>query len=158
MTSNESDESREKINEHSKKLANLGSELSKIKFNYKLEKKPAKEYWEKRIIEFQTYKDTGIKYYNQGYLLMDIVNKDDAKLFLLEISKFHQLSLDMIDLMKKIKENPSIFDPKDKQQSQWSKNVKNQFVKSNEDCLKLEKDMNFLFREFYDKNLKNLIE
>ena len=155
---NESDELRENIRKHSKKLANLGSELSKIKFNYKIEKKPSKNYWEKRILDFEVYKDTGIKYYNQGYLLMDTVNKDDAKLFLLEISKFHQLSLEIIELMKKIRENPSIFDAKDKQQSQWSKNVKNQFVESNENCLKLEKDMNFLFREFYDKNLKNHIE
>lgn len=154
----ESDELRENIKEYSKKLANLGSELSKIKFNYKIEKKPSKNYWEKRILDFETYKDTGIKYYNQGYLLMDMVNKDDAKLFLLEISKFHQLSLEIIELMKKIRENPSIFDAKDKQQSQWSKNIKNQFVESNENCLKLEKDMNFLFREFYDKNLKNHIE
>ena len=155
---NESDELRENIKEYSKKLANLGSELSKTKFNYKIKKKPSKNYWEKRILDFEIYKDTGIKYYNQGYLLMDMVNKDDAKLFLLEISKFHQLSLEIIELMKKIRENPSIFDAKDKQQSQWSKNVKNQFVESNENCLKLERDMNFLFREFYDKNLKNHIE
>ena len=158
MTNDKSDELRENIKENSKKLANIGSELSKNKFNYKVEKKPSKEYWDKRILDFQTYKETGIKYYNQVYLLMSIVSKNDAELFLLEISKFHQLSLNIIELMKKIKENPSIFDPKDKQQSQWSKNIKNQFVESNENCLKLEKDMNFLFREFYDKNLKNLIE
>ena len=34
--------------EYSEKLANLGMELGKIQFSYKMEEKPSKEYWQKK--------------------------------------------------------------------------------------------------------------
>ena len=38
-------------------------------------------------------------------------------------------------MMKKIKENPSIGNSKDKQQSIWSKEIRQQITKQSNDCL-----------------------
>ena len=42
---------------------------------------------------------------------------------------------------------------KDKQQSRWSKDLRDQLIKSNNECLDHEKRMNVFFKEFYEKNL-----
>jgi hypothetical protein len=100
----------------------------------------------------------GMKYYNQVYSLMNLVSKEDAQIFLLSTSKFHQLGLTLIEIMEKIKENPSIVDSKDKQQSQWSREIKDQITEHGNKCLRLEMDINTSFREFYEKHLKKILE
>lgn len=144
--------------EHSDKLAKLGMELGEIQFSYRIEEKPTKEYWQKRIDDFKKYNETGMTYYNQVYSLMNLVNKEEAQVFLLRVSKFRQLGLTLIEIMEKIKENPSISDSKDKQQSQWSKEIKNQITEHSNKCLHHEMDMNTSFREFYEKHLKKILE
>ena len=143
---------------HSEKLAELGKELSEIQFSYKIEENPSKEYWQKRIDDFKKYSEMGMKYYNQVYSLMNLVNKEESQLFLLSTSKFHQLGVTLIEIMEKIKENPSIIDSKDKQQSQWSKEIRDKITEHSNTCLRHEKDMNTSFREFYEKHLKKILE
>jgi len=143
---------------HSEKLAELGKELSETQFSYKIEEKPSKEYWQKRIDDFKKYNEMGMKYYNQVYSLMNLVNKEESQMFLLRTSKFRQLGLTLIEIMEKIKENPSIVDSKDNQQSQWSREIRDQITEHGNKCLRLEMDINTSFREFYEKNLKKILE
>ncbi len=144
--------------EHSEKLAKLGAELGKIQFSYKVENKPSKEYWQKRIDDFKKYNEKGMKYYNQAYYLMNLVNKEESQMFLLRASKFQQLGLTLIKIMEKIKENPSIIDSKDVQQSKWSKEIRDQITEHSNECLHHEKTMNTSFREFNEKYLKKILE
>jgi len=146
------------VKEHSDKLANLGMELGEIQFNYKIEEKASKEYWQQRIDDFKKYNEKGLEYYNQVHAMMNLVNKEESEMFLLRISKFRQLSTTLIEIMEKIRENPSIIDPKDKQQSKWSKEIKNQIIEQSNKCLRYEMDTNTSFREFYEKYLKKIIE
>ncbi len=143
---------------HSEKLAKLGMELGEIQFSYRVDEKPTKEYWQKRIEDFKKYSGKGLEYYNQVYTLMNIVNKEEAQMFLLRTSKFRQLGLKLIEIMEKIMENPSIMDKKDRQQSQWSKEIKNEVTECGNKCLRHEMDMNTSFREFYEKHLKKVLE
>ena len=143
---------------HSEKLAKLGMELGKIQFSYKVKRKPSKEYWQKRIDDFKKYNEKGMEYYNQTYSLMNLVNKEESQIFLLSASKFRQLGLTLIEIMEKIKENPSIMDSKDKQQSKWSKEIREQITEHSNTCIHHEKDMNTSFREFYEKHLKKILE
>ncbi|MGI9565602.1 MAG: hypothetical protein ACR2LL_01135 [Nitrosopumilus sp.] len=154
----ESEDLSKKAKEHSEKLSKLGLELSKIQFSYKVEHKPSKNYWQKRIKDFERYKKTGLEYYNQSYNLMSVISKNESELFLLRISKFHQLGSELIKIMKNIEENPSIMDSKDKHQSQWSKKIRKEITECSDKCLNHEKEMNFLFREFYEKQLKKILE
>ena len=154
----DSENLKKSAKEHSEKLAKLGMELGEIQFSYKIKKKPSKEYWQKRINDFKKYNEKGMKYYNQAYSLMNLVNKEESQMFLLRTSKFRQLGLTLIEIMEKIKENPSIIDSKDKQQSQWSKEIRDQITEHSNKCLHHEKDMNTSFREFYEKHLKKILE
>ena len=144
--------------EHSDKLAKLGMELGEIQFSYRIDEKTTKEYWQKRIDDFKKYSEIGMNYYNQIHSLMNLINKEESQIFLLRVSKFRQLGLTLIEIMEKIKENPSISNSKDKQQSQWSKEIQNQITEHSKKCLRHEMDMNTSFREFYEKNLKKMIE
>jgi len=144
--------------EHSDKLAKLGLELSEIQFSYKVEEKPTKEYWQERIDNFKKYNEKGMEYYNQVYSLMNLVNKEESQMFLLRTSKFRQLGLTLIEIMEKIKENPSIIDLKDKQQSLWSKKIRDQITEHSNKCLRNEMEINASFREFYEKHLKKILE
>jgi hypothetical protein len=60
--------------------------------------------------------------------------------------------------MEKIKENPSIIDSKDKQQSLWSKGVKKEILEISTNCVDHEKYMNSIFREFYETKIKEILE
>ena len=144
--------------EHSDKLAKLGMELGEIQFSYKIEEKVTKEYWQQRIEDFKKYNEKGLEYYNQVHAMMDLVNKEEAQMFLLRVSKFRQLSTSLLEAMEKIKDNPTIIDSKDKQQSQWSREIKNQITEQSNKCLRHEMDMNTSFREFYEKHLKKILE
>jgi len=156
--SNIDKEVKKSAKEYSEKLAKLGMELSEIQFSYKIEGKSTKEYWQKRIEDFKKYSETGVNYYNQVYSLMNLVNKEESQIFLLRVSKFRQLVSTLIEIMEKIRKNPSIADSKDKQQSQWSKEIKNQVTEHGSKCLHHEMDMNTSFREFYEKHLKKILE
>jgi hypothetical protein len=154
----DSENLRKLVKEHSEKLAKLGIELGRIQFNYKIEEKVSKEYWQHRIENFGKYNEKGLEYYSQVHAMMNLVNKEESQMFLLRTSKFQQLSKTMIEFMEKIRENPSIIDPKDRQQSKWSKEVKNQFTEHSNKCLQHEIDTNTIFREFYEKHLKKILE
>jgi len=156
--SQDSENLKKSVKEHSEKLAKLGMELGEIQFSYKVEMKPSTRYWEKRIDDFKKYDKIGMEYYSQAYSLMNLVNKEESQKFLLLTSKFRQLGLTLIEIMDKIKENPSIIDSKDKQQSQWSKEIRDQITEQSNKCLHHEKDMNTSFREFYEKHLKKILE
>jgi len=143
---------------HSDKLAKLGMELGEIQFSYKIEEKVTKEYWQQRIEDFKKYNEKGLEYYNQVHSIMDLVNKEEAQMFLLRVSKFRQLSMSLLEVMEKIENNPTIIDSKDKQQSQWSREIKNQITEQSNKCLRYEMDMNTSFREFYEKHLKKILE
>jgi hypothetical protein len=144
--------------EHSEKLAKLGMELGKNQFSYKVKNKPSKEYWQKKIDNFKKYSKKGLEYYNQTYSLMNLVNTEEAQMFLLRTSKFRQLGTTFIEIMEKIEKNPSIMNSKDKQQSMWSRKIKEEITEHSNKCLQHEKDMNTLFREFYEKYLKKILE
>ena len=57
--------------------------------------------------------------------------------------------------MNKVKENPSIINSKDKQQSTWSKKIRQDMTDISNESLNHEKEMNTKFREFYNNNLKD---
>jgi len=155
----QSPENKKKLaKEYSEKLEKLGIELVKNQFSYKIENKPSKEYWQKRIADFKKYSKKGLEYYNQAYSLINLANTKEARMFLLRTSKFHQLGTTLIEIMEKIEKNPSIMNSKDKQQSMWSKEVKQEITEHSNKCLQHEKDMNMLFRECYEKYLKKILE
>lgn len=144
--------------EYSNNLANLGKDLSEIQFNYKVIENSTEQYWQKRINEFKKYNEKGTEYYTQAHALMNLVDKEQSGLFLLSISKFRQMGLKLITNMEKVKQNPSIIKSKDKQQSKWSKELREKLIESSNACLHHEMDMNRFFREFYEKHLKNILE
>ena len=144
--------------EHSDNLAKLGKELAEIQFNYKVTENTTDLYWQKRISEFKKYNEKGIEYYTQAQALMNLVDKEQSGLFLLNISKLHQLELKLLTNMEEVKQNPSIVKSKDKQQSKWSKELREKLLESSNACLHHEMDMNKFFREFYETHLKNILE
>ena len=154
----DSDDLKKAIQENSKKLTQLGSILAKNQFSYKIEEKTSKEYWQKRIEHLIKYNETSLAYYNQVQNMMNLINKEKSQIFLLEISKFHQLGMELVKIMHQIEETPSIINSKDKQQSQWSKKIKEKFVEVNTNCLEHEKYMNIGFRKFYDIEIKKILE
>ena len=149
---------KEIVKEHSEKLSKLGTDLAKNQFIYKVEKKSSKEYWQERIINFKKYNDNGFRYYDEIFALMRIIDEEKSQMFLLQIAKFRQLGLTLIEIMEKLKENPSIINSKDRQQSQWSREIKNQITEQSDKCLKCEREMNTTFREFYEEKMKEILE
>ena len=156
--SQNSEEIKIRIQEQSKKLTELGSILAKNQFTYKIEEKISKEYWQKRIQDLTKYNEISLAYYSQVQKMMNLINIEEAQMFLLQTSKFHQLGTELIKLMRQIEENPSIISSKDKQQSQWSKKIKEKILQVSSKCLENEKNMNLNFRKFYDKEIKKLLE
>ena len=156
--SQDSEEIKIRIQEQSKKLTELGSILAKNQFTYKIEEKISKEYWQKRIQDLTKYNEISLAYYSQVQKMMNLINIEEAQMFLLQTSKFHQLGTELIKLMYQIEENPSIISSKDKQQSQWSKKIKEKILEVSSKCLENEKNMNLNFRKFYDKEIKIILE
>jgi len=151
-------ENLEKIQKIVKELSVLGAELSKTKFSYKMADGKNSEYWKGYIENLKNRHYKGNQYYSQIYLLMDLIEKDKAGLFLLKLSKLEQLVTKFLELLEEIKENPSIMSPKDKQQSKWSKDIRRQTLEHSEKSLNHEKEMNRDFREFYDLHIKEMLE
>ena len=156
--SQDSEEIKIRIQEQSKKLTELGSILAKNQFTYKIEEKISKEYWQKRIQDLTKYNEISLAYYSQVQKMMNLINIEEAQMFLLQTSKFHQLGTELIKLMYQIEENPSIISSKDKQQSQWSKKIKEKILEVSSKCLENEKNMNLNFRKFYDEEVKKILE
>ena len=154
----DSDDLKKTMQENSKKLTQLGSILAKNQFSYKIEEKTSKEYWQKRIEHLRKYNETSLAYYNQVQNMMNLINKEEAQMFLLKTSKFHQLGTELIKLMHQIEDNPSIINSKDKQQSQWSKKIKEKIIEYSKNCLENEKNMNLNFRKFYDTEIKKILQ
>ena len=149
---------KEIVKEHSEKLSKLGTDLAKNQFIYKVEKKSSKEYWQERITDFKKYNDNGFRYYDEIFALMRVIDEEKSQMFLLQIAKFRQLGLTLIEIMEKLEENPSIINSKDRQQSQWSREIKNQITEQSDKCLKCEREMNTTFREFYEEKMKEILE
>jgi len=149
---------KNKLQVHSKELTKLGSILAKEQFSYKIEEKTSKKYWQERIKQFKKYNETALEYYNQVQSMMNVIDKDKGRLFLLDISKFHQLGIKLIKIMETIEETPSIINSKDKQQSHWSKKIKKDISETSVECLDHEKYMNVSFREFYNSDIKKMLE
>ena len=156
--SQNSEDIKKKVQEKSEKLAELGFTLTKNQFSYKIEEKISKDYWQKRIKNLTKYNEISLEYYTQIQNLMNLINKEEAQMFLLQTSKFHQLGTELIKLMQQIEENPSIINSKDKQQSQWSKKIKEKIIQYSKNCLENEKNMNLNFRKFYDTEIKKILE
>ena len=156
--SNKPNNLKETVKEHSEKLSKLGTDLAKNQFIYKVEKKSSKEYWQERITDFKKYNDNGFRYYDEIFTLMRIIDEEKSQMFLLQIAKFRQLGLTLIEIMEKLEENPSIINSKDRQQSQWSREIKNQITEQSDKCLKCEREMNTTFREFYEEKMKEILE
>jgi hypothetical protein len=156
--SQNSEDIKKKVQEKSKKLAELGFTLTKNQFSYKIEEKISKEYWQKRIKNLTKYNEISLEYYTQIQNLMNLVNKEEAQMFLLQTSKFHQLGTELIKVMQQIEENPSIINSKDKQKSQWSKKIKEKIIEYSKNCLENEKNMNLNFRKFYDTEIKKMLQ
>ena len=89
---------------------------------------------------------------------MRVIDEEKSQMFLLQIAKFRQLGLTLIEIMEKLEENPSIINSKDRQQSQWSREIKNQIIEQSDKCLKCEREMNTTFREFYEEKMKVILE
>ena len=156
--SQNSEDIKKKVQEKSEKLAELGFTLTKNQFSYKIEEKISKEYWQKRIKNLTKYNEISLEYYTQIQNLMNLINREKAQMFLLQTSKFHQLGTELIKLMQQIEENPSIINSKDKQQSQWSKKIKEKIIEYSRNCLENEKKMNLNFRKFYDTEIKKILQ
>lgn len=154
----DSKELRKMVEKQGEKLAKLGMEIGKMKFSYKIEEKASRKYWQRRIDEFNAYSKMTSEYYIQVYTMINAINEEEAQMFLLRTSKFRQLGSGLIEIMEKIVENPSIIDPKDKQQSQWSRGIKSEITEHSNKCLQHEIGMNSSFREFYDEHLKKMME
>jgi hypothetical protein len=137
--------------EHSERLEKLGVELSKIQYDFKIKDNPSEKYWTKRIQEYKKYRNKVTEYFTQAYSLMNLVTEEQSGVFLLRISKLQQLGEKLLEDMEKVKQNPSSMNLKDKQQSKWSKEIRDQLLKSNNDCLNHEKRMNVFFKEIYEK-------
>jgi hypothetical protein len=144
-------DSKKTKKEYSEKLEKLGVELSKIQYDFKIKDNPSEKYWAKRIQEYEKYRNKVTEYFTQAYSWMNLVTEEQSGVFLLRISKLQQLGEKLLEDMEKVKQNPSSMNLKDKQQSKWSKEIRDQLLKSNNDCLNHEKRMNIFFKEIYEK-------
>jgi len=147
-------DSEKTIKEYSKKLEKLGLELLKIQYDFKIKDNPSEKYWVKKIQEFKKYHEKVVDYFTQSYSWMKLVDEEQAGIFLLRISKLQQLGVKLLEDMDKVKQNPASMNLKDKQQSKWSKEIREKLLKSNNDCLNHEKRMNVFFKEVYKNYLK----
>ena len=144
----------EKIDNFSKGLEKLGSELAKIQYDFKIKNKTSEKYWNQRIDEFRKYHKKTIEYFLESQQLVKLFDEKEAGVFLLKLSKLKQLGENLLKNMELVKNNPSIMDSKDQQQSRWTVEQRENLLKANQECLNHEKNMNVFFREFYDKHLK----
>ena len=146
--------SKNEIEEKSRNLEKLGTDLSKIQFDFKVKDNKSEDYWSKRTLEFENYHKKTVEYFMEAHYLMSLLNKEQSGPFLLRISKLKQIGTDLLECLETVRQNPSIMDSKDQQQSKWSVDQKEKLLNTNEELKIHEKHMNVFFREFYEKNLK----
>ena len=96
--------STQDTSEFDKKLEKLGSELSKIQYDFKIKNKTSEKYWSKRIEEYEKYHKKVTEYFTVVYSLMHLTNKEESKVFLLKISKLKQLGLKLLEEIENRKE------------------------------------------------------
>lgn len=147
-------DNEDSISEKSRILEKLGKELAERQYDFKIKENKSEQYWGKRIEEFQKYHKKTSDYFMEAYSLMNLIDKSQSPAFLLRISKLKQLGTKLLETMEKIRENPSIMNTKDRQQSKWSVEQKENLLTANEDCKNHEKHMNIFFREFYERSFK----
>jgi hypothetical protein len=148
-------DSENSIKEYEKDLEKLGVELSGIQYNFKIKNEPSEKYWTRKIQKFEKYHKKAIEYFTQVYSLMSLIDEEQSGMFLLRISKLRQLGVKLLENMENVKKNPATMNLKDKQQSRWSIEQRENLIKSNSDCLNHEKRMNVFFKEFYEKHLQD---
>ena len=146
--------SEESISEQRKNLENLGMELALNQYSFKIKETKSEQYWEQRIKEFENYHEKTIEYFMEAYNLIKMVDKNQSPPLLLRIGKLKQLGTKLLENMKTIKENPSMMDTKDAQQSKWSIQQREKLLEANEECKNHEKHLNIFFRETYEKIFK----
>ncbi|RNJ77552.1 MAG: hypothetical protein EB829_05965 [Nitrosopumilus sp. H8] len=134
------------------RLAEIAAEIQEMKFSYKVEGRKSPDYWKGRAGEFARYSAKAAEYYTQAYLMIKQTDGSEAGVFLLYTGKFGQIASKLLDTMEKIGENPSVMNS-DRQQSRWSREIRDQLVRHSDVCLRQEKDMNDKFRRFCQKHL-----
>lgn len=147
-----------KFNEESRKLEELGNELTKIQYDFKIKEKSSENYWSKKKDEFDNYHKKTLEYFSQVYSLMNKIDHDQAGMFILRLSKLKQIGMKLLENMEKVKQNPAIMDARDKQQSKWTMKQREILIELNKECMNHEKKMNVFFREFYENNLKKSLD
>ena len=147
-------DNRERIEAHSKMLAKLGMQVAKMRFSYKVNCSIKQEYWEGRISDHKKYFEKGQEYYDLAYRLIKLVDAEQAGIFLMMLSKFAQLKTEQMKALENIRQNPTVMKTKDKQQSRWSKNAREEIVASSNRCLDHEKTMSRFFSEFFDRHMR----
>ena len=150
------DDKTSKIRERSKTLSGLGGDIAKMKFSYEVKNKTEQKYWQRRIERLTAYFEKSEEYYNQAYQLMRVISSEQADMFLLAVSKFHQLKTKQLKTLEKIMKNPTVMKSKDRQQSTWSKDAREEIIENSNRCLEHEKIMSMLFREFFDRYQKDV--
>ena len=151
-----SSDKTEKIRKHSKTLSSLGSDIAKMRFSYEIKRETGQKYWERRIEEHKEYFERSREYYNQAYMLIKLVSEEQAGMFLLALGKFHQLKTRQLEILERIRKSPTIMEPRDRQQSRWSKETREEIIENSNKCLEHEKNMSILFKKFFDEKLKDV--
>ena len=149
-------ENSDEIARHVRIITKIGSEIAKTKFSYKVKDTADQKYWTRRADEHEIYFEKSATYYNHAYQLMKIISAKDSDAFLLAVSKFHQLKTKQMEILTKIANNPTIMKAKDKQQSAWSKNTRDDIIGNSTMCLEHEKYMSGLFRKFTEMHQKDI--
>ncbi|RNJ77031.1 MAG: hypothetical protein D9C04_05055 [Nitrosopumilus sp. B06] len=134
------------------RLAGIAAEIQDMKFSYKVKKSKSPDYWKHRADEFARYVSKATEYYTQAYHIMKQKDGHEAGMFLLYTGKFGQITSELLDTMKKIVENPSVMN-QGRQQSRWSREIRDHLIRYSNLCLNQEKDMNAKFRKFCQKHL-----
>ena len=133
-------------------LAEMGARLAGMRFSYRVEQRPSRQYWESRAKDYEEYRSAAGEYYMQAYYMMRGVDTREAELFLVQAAKLRQTGSKLAGLMAEAAQNPSIMDAKDPQQSKWSKGVRDGITQYSEMCLGLEKALSASFRGFCEAN------
>lgn len=149
-------ENSDEIARHVRIITKTGTEIAKTKFSYKVKNTADQKYWTRRVNEHEKYFEKSATYYNHAYQLMKIISAKDSDAFLLAVSKFHQLKTKQMEILTKIANNPTIMKAKDKQQSEWSKNTRDDIIENSSKCLEHEKYMSGLFRKFTEIHQKDI--
>ena len=140
------------LNKHGEKLSEIAENLTQMHFSYKVKERSGKKYWKNRVADFEQYMRISTDYYTHARATIALIDKEESDRFLLLMAKMQQDKTALAKTIKEIATNPSIMDSRDRQQSKWSKDVKERLIQQSDQCLQHEKKMNQTFRDFYEKN------